>query len=102
MVKVGTDLGVLVLDLVRLDGLSEQASDRLAATLVLVLENEPPRRLGQDDCTGNNNCTPDELNSNWDTVRRIVRAILCGIHHARSDEETEGDEELVGRDDESW
>ena len=54
--------------------------------------------LGEHEETAAEDESPQELDGNGDAVRARVRAVLGTVVDARSEKQTDGDAELVARD----
>lgn len=96
---VGDDLGQLLLNILGVLGLASDTGQRAGRVFDAATLDEPTRRLGQDDQTGTENQRPKELNTDGDSVRASVVAVLRGVHDAVGQQDTDGDAELVARDD---
>mgnify|MGYP006953142671 CR=1 FL=1 len=92
---VGDDLGKLSLDVVRVAGLATESGQCVAGSLDVTTLDEVTRRVGEEEETTTENQTEDELDTDGDTVRASVVDILGTIVDASSQQETNGDTELV-------
>lgn len=96
---VGLDLVKLELDVLGVGSLATDAGESLTGSLLVVLADEETGGLGEEEETGSEDESPEHLQSNGDTVGARVGAVLGAIVHARGQHETDGDAELVARDD---
>lgn len=95
---VGNDLTKLLLDVGRVSGLTTNAGERASGVIHAVLLDKVTGGLWEEEETDGENDGPEHLNGNGDTVGASVQAVLGGVGHARSEEKTDGDAELVTRD----
>jgi len=95
---VGNNLGKLGLDVLRVGWLTTQAAKSITSLLNATTLDEVTWGVWKEEKTDTKNKTEDELDTDWDTVRASVRAVLGGVVDARSEEETDGNAELVSRD----
>ena len=95
---VGDNLGKLGLDVLRVGWLTTEAAESLASLLDTATLDKVTWGVWKEEETTTKNDTEDELDADWDAVRASVGAVLSGIVDARSEEETNGNTELVSRD----
>ena len=55
--------------------------------------------LGKEDHASSKNCSPDELDRNGNSIRRVIRSVLGSVVENTREEETDGDGPLVETDD---
>jgi hypothetical protein len=94
---VGDDLGQLRLNVVGLSGLATDPAEGEGGILETALLHEVSGRVGQEGQTNAQNQGPGELNTDGDPVRPRVRPVLGGVDHARGEQDTDSDAELVAR-----
>lgn len=95
---VGLDLGEFLNDSRVVDIEAAEAGKRLGSILVAVLLDEETGSLGQNDHSGDQNDGPGELNSDGDTVAAGIRAVLGAIVDNGSQQQADGDGQLVSTD----
>lgn len=95
---VGDNLGELVGDEVRVDGLVSDLGEAKSGLLVVTLLDPVSGRLGEEEETEEEDESGHELDADGDSVRARVASALGGVGDARGDEETDGDHELVSTD----
>lgn len=95
---VGDDLSQLVLDVLGLAGLATEPGKSLAGLGELAALDKVTGRVGQEDDAETENGSPDKLQTDGQTVGvgRVPRGGLVG--NASSNEQTNGDAELVAGD----
>lgn len=76
---VSNDLSQLILDKVRIDWLPTDIGQSLGGSLELALLDKVSWRLGEDEETNGQNDSPEELDSDWDSVRAGIVAILSCV-----------------------
>jgi hypothetical protein len=96
---VGLDLGELLNDNRVVDIDAAETGKRLGSILVAVLLDEETGSLGQNDHSSDQNDGPGELNSDGDTVAAGIHAVLGGVVDNSSQQQTDGDGQLVSTDD---
>jgi hypothetical protein len=96
---VGDNLSELLLDIVRVGGLVTDATKHLGGLGEIALADEVTGRLGKEEETNSKDDGPDELDGDGNAVRARVGAVLSAIVDAGGSHETNGDTELVSRDD---
>jgi hypothetical protein len=94
---VGDDLGKLGLDVVRVTGLATESGQCVAGSLDITTLDEVTRRVGEEEETTTENNTEDELDGDGNAVRASVGDIFGTVVDARGQQETNGDAELVTR-----
>jgi hypothetical protein len=95
---VETHLGKLLLNVVGVGGLTSDSGKRFGGVIESALFDVPSRRFGEEgDTTAEDEC-PEELNSDGDSVRSRVRSVLGGVADTRGEKQSDGDGELVSRD----
>ena len=94
---VGDDLRKLGLDVVRVSGLATESGQGVAGSLDVTALDEVTRRVGEEEETTTENDTEDELDTDGDTVRSSAVDVLGAVVDASSQQETNGDTELVAR-----
>lgn len=72
-----------------------KASEGLGGLLVAVLLDQETRCLGKNDHSNDKDDGPGKLNSDRDTVRASVVAVLSGVVDNGSEKQTKGDSKLV-------
>jgi hypothetical protein len=92
---VGDDLGKLSLNVVRVTGLATESGQGVAGSLNVTTLDEVARRIGEEEETTTEDDTEDELDTDGDTVRASVVDVLGAVVDASSQQETDGDAELV-------
>ncbi len=92
---VGDDFSKLILNVFRIDGLTTDTAEGVGGLVELALLDPETRRLGEESKTSGKDDSPQELNSDGDTVRTSITAVLGGIHDAVGKQDTNGDAELV-------
>ena len=95
---VGNDLGKLLLDVFRVDGLTSEPGEHGGGVVELATLDKVSRRLGEEEETGAEDDGPRHLDGDRDAVRARVQAVLRAIVDARGEQETDRDAELVARD----
>lgn len=76
---VGNDLSQLILDKVGIDWLSTDFGQSQRGRLELALLDKVSRRLWQDEETNGQDDSPEELDSDWDSVRAGIVAVLSCV-----------------------
>lgn len=99
MFVVGTDFVQFSLDVVRVGVLTTDTAQSLASFLDLSLLDEVTGGFGEEHQTDTKDHSPDHLQSNGDTVRASVFEVFGAVGDAGSEKQTNGDAELVARDD---
>jgi len=99
VVEVGVDLVQLGLDEVGVLGLVTDTGKSLAGAVLLALVDVITRGLGEEQKTRSENQGPQHLETDGNAVRARVGAVLGTVVNARGQHETDGDAELVSRDD---
>lgn len=94
---VGDNLGDFRLDVLGALRLATEASNGLDSLLNLALLDEVTRGLGEEEKTATENQGPGELDSDGDAVGTSVAAALGSVDNDRSQHDTDGDAELVTR-----
>ena len=92
---VGNNLRELSLDVLAVLGLTTQSGERGASLLDATALDEVSRGVGKACDTDREDDTPGELDANGNAVLAAVTTVLDSVVDAGSDEETEGDGELV-------
>jgi len=95
---VRDDLGKLILDVVGLDWLATNGSKSLGGLLELAVLDKVTWGLWEEEETGGEDDSPEELDGDWDSVGSGIIAVLCGVDDAVGEEDTDGDAELVAGD----
>jgi len=96
---VGDNLGKFLLDVGRLGGLTTNTSEGARSVIETPTLDVPPGRFGEKGDTATEDESPSELDGDGDTVRTGVETVLGGVHDTGGEEETDGNVELVARDD---
>ena len=96
---VGNDFSELVLNKVRVGRLSSDDTEGSSGGIDSASLDVPTRRLGKEEETRSENQGPEELDTDWDSVRARVESVLAGVDDTVGQEDTDGDAELVARDD---
>jgi hypothetical protein len=96
---VGNDLGQLILDVLGVNRLSTDNGESFGGLVELALLDEITRRFREKSKTCGENDSPEELNSDRDTVRAGIATVLSGIGDASRKQDTDGDAELVTSND---
>lgn len=99
VLMVGSDLAKLFDDSRVLDIESPQAGKRPGGFLGFALLDEVTRGLGEDKHSSDEDDGPCELDGNGNAVGARVVAVLGGVADDGSEEQTDGDGELVATDD---
>ena len=92
---VGDDLSQLILDIVGIDWLPADFGQSLGGSFELALLDKVSWRFGEDEEADGQYDSPKKLNSDWDTVRAGIVAVLSCVDHTVGQEDTDGDTELV-------
>ena len=95
---VGNDFGEFLGDKLRVDWLTTNRCKSLSSLLMLALLDKVTRRLRQEGNATSEDESPQELDSHRDTVGTTVHAVLSSVDDNRSEEDTDGDAELVAGD----
>jgi len=93
------DLGKLILDVGRVDGLIAGAGKSNSSLVKLALLDEVARGLRQEEQPDRQDEGPSHLQTDRDTVRAAISAVLGAVVDARSEKQPKADTELVSRDD---
>lgn len=96
---VGNDLGQFVLDQLRVAGLSTKSGQHLGGTVEVAALDKIPWRLGEEEETGPEDQSPQQLNGDGNAVGAGVVAVLGAIVDTRGEKDADGDAELVSRHD---
>ena len=96
---VGDNLRQFGADELRIAGLVTDTAKSLGGTGQIALLDEVTRRLGQEKETGTKDESPGDLDTDGDAVGAGVGAVLGGVVDAGSQHQTNGDAELVTRND---
>ena len=99
VLEVGIDLIELLLDEFRVLGLVTDAGEGGTSLVLLALADEVTRRLGEQEQTSSEDQSPEQLETDGNTVGAGIGAVLGSVVDARSQHETDGDAELVTGDD---
>lgn len=92
---VGDYLGNLSLDILGVGWLTSKALESLARGFDVSSLDEVSWRVWQEHETASEDDSPSELDSDWDSVGTSVGSVLCSIDHARSEQQTDGNAELI-------
>lgn len=95
---VGNNLGQFLFDVIRVLRLTSHTRQDVGGLFELVLAHKVTRRLGKNEQTNGEDQGPEHLQRNGNSVRPGVRAILSTVVDAGSQHQTDGDAELVSRD----
>lgn len=96
---VGNDFSQLLTDIVRVSVLASEPGQHGLRILHLALLDEVARRFGEQEESTAQDESPEHLQSNRDTVRARVLAGLGAVVDTGSQQQADGDAELVSRDD---
>lgn len=94
---VGNNFTQLLLNIIRVLGLIANTGQRGSGLVELALLDKVTRRFGQEKQSTTENKRPEHLDGNWNTIRAGIVSLLSGIVDARSQHETNGDAELIPR-----
>lgn len=92
---VGNDFRKLILNVFGVGRLATNAAKGMGSLVELALLDPVTGRLGKQSKTGSKDDSPEELNSDWDTVRASIAALLCSVDNAVGEQDTNGNAELV-------
>ena len=92
---VGNNFSKFDLDVFGIRGLSTESGESVGGSGEFSSLDEVAWGVGKEHQTDTKDESPSELDSNWNTVLTSVATILCGIDDARSQQDTNGDAELV-------
>jgi len=95
---VGDNLGELGLDQSRVLILTTETSQGVSGSGNVLLLDKVSRRLGEAEETESEDGTPGELDSDGDSVSAVVRSVLGKVDDDGGQHDTDGDGELVSRD----
>jgi hypothetical protein len=96
--SVGDNLSKLELDVLGVSGLTTEPSEHLSSLLDVSVLNIEPGGIGKEEQSDTKDKTPSELDTDGDPVGTAIVAPLGGVGDARGEEDTDGDTELVARD----
>jgi hypothetical protein len=96
--SVGDDLGKLLLDVGRVEGLASEAGEDAAGIFNATALDVEARGVGQEEEADGEDEGPRKLDGDGDAVRAGVGAVLGGIGDARRQKKADGDAELVAGD----
>lgn len=96
---VGDNLGKLILNVLRVQRLTTDATESGSSLVELALLDPVTGRLGQQSKTDGENDSPEELDSDRDTVGASVAAVLGSVNNAVGEQNTDGNAELVASND---
>ena len=92
------DFGQFLLDVLGVPWLSAESCEDVHSSLDLALLHKISWGLGEEDESGSEDQSPQHLETDRDAVRARVGVVLRTIIHARGDQKTKGDAELVAGD----
>lgn len=92
---VGDNLSQLDLDVGRVLGLSTKSAESVGCAVETANLDEVTWGIWQEHQATSEDDTPEELDGDGDTVGSSIWAALGGVGHAGSEQETDGDAELV-------
>ncbi len=95
---VGDDLGEFFLDVFRVLGLTTDTGEGRGSGTNVALLDEESRRFGKEEQAKGENESPKHLKGDGDSVGGGGSEVLGTVGDTRGEEETEGDTELVTRD----
>ena len=78
--------------------MTSKTCESVGSTIETATLDEVTRRLWEQEETATKDYSPEELDGDWNAVRAGVATILSGVVDARGEEQTNGDAELVARD----
>lgn len=94
---VGDDLSKLGLDVLGVGGLSTKTAEGKTSLLNGTTLDEETRGVGEEEETDGEDDTPGELDTNGNAVSAAAWVVLGSVVDAGSDQDTEGNGELVTR-----
>jgi len=97
--SVGNNFAQFTFNVIRGRGLTTDTAQSDTSFFDLSLLNEVTGRFGKEEKTSTKNDGEQQLQTNWDTVRARVGKVLGSVGDAGSKHKTNGDAELVSRDD---
>ncbi len=92
---VGNDLSQLILNVVGIDWLPTDSGQGFGGSLELALLDKVSRRLREDEETNGEDDSPEELDSDWDSIRAGIVAVLSGVDNTIGQQDTDGYTELI-------
>lgn len=92
---VGDDFGKFLLDVLGVDGLASKTSESAGSLVEFSSLDEVSGRLREEEETATEDESPGELQTNWDTVRTSVAAVLSTVVNTGGEEKTESYAKLV-------
>ena len=95
---VGDNLGKLSLDQGRVLVLSTETGQDVSGSGNVLTLDKVSGRLGEHEETESEDGTPSELETDGDSVSTVVGPVLGEVDDDRGDHDTDGDAELVSRD----
>ncbi|KAG7698243.1 hypothetical protein KL915_001960 [Ogataea haglerorum] len=94
---VGHDLGELLLDVVGVHRLASESGEHLGGPVELAPEDKVSWRFWEQEQSNSEDDGPEQLQRNRDSVGARVVSVLSAVVDTGRDEQSDGDEELVAR-----